>query len=348
VLAHTALRSALGEYARTTARHGTAAPIGYYTFSQRARRVLGGDSRVRQSCALGSDAGTRGPSAPRIRYSNGSRSTVRHPQYSKGTRRVLAGYSWARAWNDLRRGSGRGRAAHSHWVLTEYEHARGYCQRYRVPHGAGPLRGRLPAYSRPRAARARARQSGGAFGRTQGCLRTPTGRRSHAHARARHRARAAGAQANQQVERRQRGGDRAVERVRAKRPATCMVRPAVQRNAHSPVRATHSHQHSSRWPHGSSSERALDPGTRGGAARVPSSCPADERYSSRAAVRTHPPWYVYGYSKGHQRLTRTDPCCEGTRTAVEGALARCSHTRPCEAHWASTHVPRHGTARRRR
>ncbi len=38
----------------------------------------------------------------------------------------------------------------------------------------------------------------------------------------------AGAQDTQQVERRQRGGDRAVERVRTERPATCMVRPAVQ------------------------------------------------------------------------------------------------------------------------
>jgi hypothetical protein len=45
VLADSASRRALGEYARTTARHGTAAPIAYYTFSQRGRRVLGGDSR---------------------------------------------------------------------------------------------------------------------------------------------------------------------------------------------------------------------------------------------------------------------------------------------------------------
>jgi hypothetical protein len=37
----------------------------------------------------------------------------------------------------------------------------------------------------------------------------------------------------------------------------------------------------------------------GGAARVPSSCPADERCSSRAAVRTHLEWYVYRYSKAH-------------------------------------------------
>jgi hypothetical protein len=63
--------------------HGTAAPIRYYLFSQRGRRVLGGDSR----------------------------------------------------------GSGRRRAGHSQRGRTEYEHARGYCQRYRVPHGAGPLQG---------------------------------------------------------------------------------------------------------------------------------------------------------------------------------------------------------------
>jgi hypothetical protein len=41
-------------------------------------------------------------------------------------------------------------------------------------------------------------------------------------------ARAAGAQEIQQLELRQRGGDRAVQRVRAEIPATCMVRPAVQ------------------------------------------------------------------------------------------------------------------------
>ncbi len=64
----------------------------------------------------------------------------------------------------------------------------GYCERYRVPHGAGPLRGRLPACSRPRAARARARQCDGACGRTQGRVRTPTGRsaRSQAHGAASH------------------------------------------------------------------------------------------------------------------------------------------------------------------
>ena len=27
------------------------------------------------------------------------------------------------------------------WVLTENEHARWYCERYRIPHGAGPLQG---------------------------------------------------------------------------------------------------------------------------------------------------------------------------------------------------------------
>jgi hypothetical protein len=113
------------------------------------------------------------------------------------------------------------------WVLTEHENAMGYCQRYRVPHGAGPLRGLLQAYSRPRAARLRARQCDGACGRTKGCLRTPTGRRSHAGARP-GIARGAGAQIFQLIERRQRGGDCAVERVKAEIPATCMVRLAVQ------------------------------------------------------------------------------------------------------------------------
>ncbi len=63
--------------------------------------------------------------------------------------------------------------------------------------------------SRPRAARARARQCDGACTRTQGCLRN-TNRPGRSHARARRGiARASGAQCTQQLERRQRGGDRA-------------------------------------------------------------------------------------------------------------------------------------------
>ncbi len=121
--------------------HGTAAPIGYYTLSQAgSESTRRGLAAVRPSCALGSGAATRGPR--RLAY--GTRTVVgamvRLLHYSQGTRRVLAGYSWARAWNDMGRGSGTGRARHSHRGRTEHEHARGYCQRYRVPHGAGQLR----------------------------------------------------------------------------------------------------------------------------------------------------------------------------------------------------------------
>ncbi len=75
--------------------HGTAAPIGYYTFSHRARRALGGDS----------------PAAG----------------YSEGTRGVLMGPCVERS----ARGSGTGRAGHSHTRPHEaHEHAMGYCEQY--------------------------------------------------------------------------------------------------------------------------------------------------------------------------------------------------------------------------
>jgi hypothetical protein len=143
------------------------------------------------------------------------------------TRRVLRGYSrrthgpvrgticagqWKGTWGALATATNRARARE------------GVLQTIPSTHGAAPLRGLLPAYSRPRAARARARQCDGACGRMQWCSRTPTGGRSHAGAQ-RGMAHGAGAQDAQQVERRQRGGDRAVQRVRVERPATCMVRP---------------------------------------------------------------------------------------------------------------------------
>jgi hypothetical protein len=230
-----------------------------------SRSGLGEDSegtrgRTAIVCA-GERCGHARPPAPRIRYSNGSRSMVRLPHYSQGTRRALAGYLRARAWNDTGRGSGRGRAGHSQRRRAEHKGVLPTIPS--TPRRCATAGGLLPAYSRPDAARVRARQCDGACGRTQGCLRTPTGRRLHARAR-RGIARTAGAQISQQLERRQRGGDRAVQRVQLERPATCMVRPAVQGNAHAPVRAAHSHEHSTRWPHGSSPERVLDTGTRRG------------------------------------------------------------------------------------
>jgi hypothetical protein len=169
VLAHTATRSALSEYARTTVRtprrrrKGTTpsrSGLGEYSEGTHGRTAIVGAGEWR---------GHARPAAPRIRYSNGSRSMVRLPHCSQGTGRVLAGYSRARAWTDLRgaveravRGtrngdaqstSTRGGTAND----TEYSTALRHC------------RGLLPAYSRPRAARVRARQCDGACGRTQGC-----------------------------------------------------------------------------------------------------------------------------------------------------------------------------------
>ncbi len=142
VHARTASRRALSEYARTYhGTHGTAAPIGYYTLSQRGRRVLGGDSRAY------SHRGRSG--AVRARAARGASDTVLKRQsehgpsssllagYSEGTRGVLTSPCVERS----ARGSGTGRARHSQRGRAEHEHARGYCERYRVPHGAGPLAG---------------------------------------------------------------------------------------------------------------------------------------------------------------------------------------------------------------
>ncbi len=187
-----------------------------------------GPTAVRQSCALGSGAGTR----RRRRLGYGTRTAVgamvRLPHYSQGTRKGTRGVLTGPCVERSARGSGRGRARHLQRGRAEHELPRGYCKIYRVPHGAGPLRGVLPAYSRPRVASVRAQRCDGACTRTQGCLRTRTVRRAR-HARARRGiARAAGAQITQQLERRQRGGDRAVELVRTEIPATCMVHPAGQ------------------------------------------------------------------------------------------------------------------------
>ncbi len=157
-------------------------------------------------------------------------------------------------------------------------------------------------------------------------------RRSHAGAR-RGIARGAGAQDTQLIERRQRGGDRAVQLVRVEIPATCTVRPAVQRNAHAPVCGWHTHQHITRWPtwvfvpegtaHGYSRgcctcalfvpgrRKSLQP-CRG--AHTPSTVRVRILEWS-LATPTHGPVvrrYAHGGGKGHLRT--------------------CAHTRPHEAH----------------
>ncbi len=206
--------------------HGTAAPIGYYPFSQRARKVLGGDSRAYGNRVRWGAVRARA-AARRLGY--GTRRVVGTWSVFLTTRRVLAGY--------LRRTHGpvRGMTCAGQW--------NGPCgalatSTYRARAREGILR-TIPSTPRRRAA------ARGCCQRTQSHVRrghahgSPTVRagarrgayghqrasaRSHAHGAA---SRAAGAQDTQLIERRQRGGDRAVERVRAVRPATCMVRPAV-------------------------------------------------------------------------------------------------------------------------
>jgi hypothetical protein len=123
-------------------RHGIAAPIGYYPFSQRARRVLGGDSRAYGDRVRSGVVRARA-APPRLGYGTWNRSRSNGPSssvlagYSEGTRGVLMGPCVERS----AQGRGTGRAAHSQSGRTELEHARGYCQRYRVPHSAGPLAG---------------------------------------------------------------------------------------------------------------------------------------------------------------------------------------------------------------
>jgi len=102
----------------------------------------------------------------------------------------------------------------------EYEHARGTAEGYSRVGTRTAVRQCVHAHA-------------GARADTNGPERSLAGAR-------RGIVRGAGAQDTQLLELRQRGGDRAVERVREERPATCMVRPAVQRNAYAPVRATHS------------------------------------------------------------------------------------------------------------
>ncbi len=204
--APTASRSALSEYARTTARlarrrrWGTTpsrSGVGEYSEGTHGRTAI---------VCTGEWCGRARPPTPRIRYSNGSRSMVRLRDYSQGTGRGTRGVLLGPCVDRSARGSGRRRARHLQWGRTEYEHARGTANHTEYPTALGHCRRLLPA-------RVRARQCDGACRRTQGCLTDTNGPgRSHACAR-RGIARGAGAQIFQQVERRQRGGDRAVQRV---------------------------------------------------------------------------------------------------------------------------------------
>ncbi len=207
------------------ARHGGADTV-LHPLAAGSVSTRRGPTGVRPSCALGGGAGTRGPR--RLGY--GTRTAVgamvRLPHYSQGTRRVLAGYSRARALNDLRgavkravRGtrigdsqstSTRGGTAND----TDYPTALGHCRGA----AASVLTATCGEGTRTSVRRCV---------RAHAAVLTDTNGPGLARRRtARHRARG-GAQESQQVERRQRVRDRAVELVRGERPATGMVRPAV-------------------------------------------------------------------------------------------------------------------------
>ncbi len=137
--------------------HGTVAPIGYYPVSHRARRVLGGDSRAygnRVRCGV-----------VRARAAPGASDTVLERQSEPWsvlltTHTVLGGHSRGthgaveRAVRGTRHGNAQSKSARGGTANdTEY------------PTALGHYRGLLLAYSRPRAARACARQCDGACGR---------------------------------------------------------------------------------------------------------------------------------------------------------------------------------------
>jgi hypothetical protein len=276
--------------------HPLAGGVGEYSEGTRGRTAI---VCAREWC------GHARPPAPRIRYSNGSRSNGPSSPllagYSEGTRGVLTGP----CVEPSARGSGRRRAGHSQRVLTEHEHARGYCQRYRVPHGAAPLQG-------------------GCCQRTRGHVR-----RGHAHGSATVRAGARrGAYGHQRAGGRTQAHGAASRAGRAHRklsslsadsaagivPSSELLRKALRRAWFVPLCSEMRMHRSVPRTHirtargGRMGPRPRGYCTRvleGCAARVPSSCPGDERHSSRAAVRTHLEWYLHGYSKGHQRLTRT-------------------------------------------
>jgi hypothetical protein len=171
------------------------------------------------------------------------------------------------------------RSALSEYARTTAHTALGHCG------------GRLPAYSRPRAARVRARKCDGACRRTQGCLWTPTGRRARTQA--------------QSAASRARRAHRPVSKLSADSaagivPFSLFAAKDLQRAWFVPL-CSEMRMHRSVPRTNTSTARGGRMGRRprvywtrvleGGAARVPSSCPGDERCSTRAAVRTHLPQY---------------------------------------------------------
>jgi hypothetical protein len=360
VLAHTASRSALSEYARTMAQHGTAAPFGYYPFSQRAWRVLAGDSRaygnrvrwggVRARAAPGaSDAVLERQSEP---WSVLLTTRTVLGGYSRGTHGTLRGMTCAGQWKGtcgaVATGTHRVRAREG--VLRtipstprRWATAGGCCRGTR-----GHVRRGYAQHS----ATVRAGTRSGAYGQQRARARSlARARRGIAHA--------AGAQGNKLLELRQSGRDRAVQRVRGESPATCMVYPAVQCNAYAPVRATHSHPHSTRWPHASSSERVLDTGTQRGCCtcaffvpgrrKVLQACRSAHTPSmvlARILERSLATRYRVSHGAGPLRGAATNvlaaTCGEGTRTAVR----RCVQAHAAVLTDTNGHARSHAGARR--
>ena len=79
---------------------------------------------------------------------------------------------------------------------------------------------------------------------------------------------------------------------------------------------------------GSSSESVLHTGTRGVCCTRALFVPGRRRVLQPCRSAHTPSIVLVQMLERSQRLPRTERCCEGTRTVAEGALARCSHTRP--------------------
>jgi hypothetical protein len=223
----------------------------------------------------------------------------------------------------------------------------GYCERYRVPHGAGPLQGAV-ASVRPRAARARARLCDGTYEHTQGCLRTPTGRggRTQAHSAASRAGRA----------------HRRVSKLNADSAAGIV--PSSEFNSKSLPRACFVPLCSEMLMQRSVPRTHTSPARGGRMGPRPSgywtrilegvlnACPPRARATRGTPAMPQCAHTFHSTWTDTRKLTSDSHA--PTRAARvrarrrNGALARCSHPRPHGAHWASTHVPRHGTARRRR
>jgi hypothetical protein len=172
----------------------------------------------------------------------------------------------------------------------------GYCERYRVPHGAGPLQGAVASVltatcgeGKSTAVRRCVRAHAGVLTDTNGpaLARTRT---------ARHRARRAHRRLSLSSADSAAGIVPSSEFEAKSLQSAWFVPLCSEMLMHRSVPRTHTSTAC-----GCRGLRPRGDWTRvleGGAARVPSSCPGDDRCSSRAAVRAHRLWYVYAYSKG--------------------------------------------------